>query len=298
MLRFQSDVRTIIFMILTTAILIILWKWSSEMNTLLFSIVYSAQLLMAISVSTMTHNHQHLPMWKKKWLNILTDNWLTVFYGFPVFAWIPTHNLNHHRHINTEEDYTKTYRYSESNNLLTLLSYPSISGYFQQKVVGSYLWKLKSENKKKFYFSCIQITSLVLWIAVGLIVDWRKALLYIVIPQQLSLFIVLIFNYVQHIHADEEDPFNNSRNFTGSILNYILLNNGYHTAHHVSTGLHWSQLPEKHRELAPKIDPILNEDNMGWYFFRNYILGIFIPSCRTHSLRVERIEKNQMATTI
>ena len=253
---------------------------------------------MAISVSTMTHNHQHLPMWKKKWLNILTDNWLTVFYGFPVFAWIPTHNLNHHRHINTEEDYTKTYRYSESNNLLTLLSYPSISGYFQQKVVGSYLWKLKSENKKKFYFSCIQITSLVLWIAVGLIVDWRKALLYIVIPQQLSLFIVLIFNYVQHIHADEEDPFNNSRNFTGSILNYILLNNGYHTAHHVSTGLHWSQLPEKHRELAPKIDPILNEDNMGWYFFRNYILGIFIPSCRTHSLRVERIEKNQMATTI
>ena len=139
---------------------------------------------------------------------------------------------------------------------------------------------------------------MVLWIAVGLIVDWRKALLYIVIPQQLSLFIVLIFNYVQHIHADEEDPFNNSRNFTGSILNYILLNNGYHTAHHVSTGLHWSQLPEKHRELAPKIDPILNEDNMGWYFFRNYILGIFIPYCRTHSLRVERIEKNQMATTI
>jgi beta-carotene hydroxylase len=280
-------------MIITTAILVVLWIWSPVMNTSTFILVYSAQLLLAVSVSTMTHNHQHLPMWKKKSLNILTDNWLTIFYGFPVFAWIPTHNLNHHRHVNTEEDYTKTYRYSEKNNLLTLLTYPSISGYFQQKVVGSYLWKLKSDNKKKFYFSCLQIASLVIWIAAALILDWKKALMFVVIPQQLSLFAVLIFNYVQHIHADEETPFNNSRNFTGTILNFLLFNNGYHTAHHVSTGLHWSQLPAKHKELEPKIDPILNETNMVWYFFRNYFLGILIPSCRTSSMRVARIEKNQ-----
>ena len=72
-------------------------------------------------------------MWKNNTLNIITDNILTVLYGFPVFAWIPTHNTNHHVHINKDPDYTKTYMISEKNNLLTLMIYPSISGAVQQK---------------------------------------------------------------------------------------------------------------------------------------------------------------------
>lgn len=291
MLRYHADVRSVVFMIITTGLLVFLWQGYDQMNTLTFSLVYSAQLLMAIVVSVITHNHQHLPMWKNKIMNTLTDNWLTVFYGFPVFAWIPTHNVNHHRYINKEEDLTKTYRYSEKNNLVTLLTYPSISGYFQQQAVGKYLTNLWSQNRPKFWHCAFQIIILVSWIGAALLLDWKKALLFVVIPQQVSLFIVLIFNYIQHVHTDEETAFNNSRNFTGGILNYILLNNGYHTAHHVNAGLHWSQLREKHAELAPKIDPMLNETNMGWYMIRSYVLGIFIPSLRTSNMRAARLKE-------
>ncbi|MEP5611063.1 MAG: fatty acid desaturase [Cyclobacteriaceae bacterium] len=291
MLRYLADVRSVVYMIVTTSLLVVLWQWSSQMNQALFILLYSMQLVLAVSVSVMTHNHQHLTMWKNKWLNVLTDNWLSVFYGFPVYAWIPTHNMNHHRHINTQEDYTRTFRYSEKNNLLTLLSYPSISGYFQQKAVGTYFKGLKSKNKEKYYLCWLQWICVISVVVVALIVDWKKALIFVVVPQQVSMFAVLIFNYIQHVHADEEDEFNNSRNFTGAIMNFVLLNNGYHTAHHVATSLHWSELPEKHKELAPKIDPVLNVNNFAWFMFSNYILGIFIPSMRTKSRRVARMKK-------
>ncbi|MDA1121023.1 MAG: fatty acid desaturase [Bacteroidetes bacterium] len=296
MLRYQADIRSIVFIIIITALLVVLWQWGLQLESIYFWPLYALQLLMAVTVAVMTHNHQHLSMWRNKALNFITDNWLTVFYGFPIFAWIPTHNINHHVHINKEEDYTKTYRYSEKNNLLTLLIYPSVSGYYQQPAVGAYLRGLWAENRNKFYSTAFQIVSLVLWTGIALIIDWQKALLFVVIPGQVSVYTVHVFNYLQHIHCDEESKFNNSRNFTGAILNFLLINNGYHTAHHISTGLHWSQLPEKHKELSPKIDPSLNENDFGWFMLRNYVLGIAFPSFRTKSMRSGR-EKLALATS-
>ena len=296
MLRYKADVRTVIFMLITTVLLFVLWQKGGEMSTSLFVLLYIAQLLMAVIVSTIVHNHQHLPMWKKKWMNIFTDNWLTVFYGFPIFAWIPTHNSNHHVYINKEPDYTKTYMVSEKNNLVTLLTYPSLSGFMQQKAVGQYFISLWSQNRRKFYFHLIQVGCLVAWILAALLLDWKKAIYYVIIPQQLSLFTVLIFNYVQHIHADEESEFNHSRNITGGLLNFLMLNNGLHTAHHISPGIHWSKLREKHNEVAGKIDPRLNEENFAWYLLRVYILGLFIPSCRTQNMRMERIQRSRKMT--
>ncbi len=291
MLRYQADLRSLAFLFLTAALLVTLWIYGHEMSQPLWVLCYTLQLLMAVIVSTIVHNHQHLAMWTVKWLNVLTDNILTVFYGFPVFAWIPTHNSNHHVHVNKEADYTKTYMASEKNNLLTLLTYPSLSGFKQQKAVGSYFVKLYKENRRKFYFHLLQVISLISWILVALLIDWRKALLYVVVPQQVSLFTVLIFNYIQHIHADEESDFNHSRNMTGKLLNFFLLNNGLHTAHHLSPGIHWSKLREKHDQIAPNIDPRLNENNFAWYLLRVYILGLFIPSCRTPNMRLERMGK-------
>ncbi len=297
MLRFRADVRTIFFMLLTMALLIFLWNQWTQMNIWLFLGLYSCLLLLAVTASVITHNHQHLPIWKNKWMNILTDNWLTIFYGYPIFAWIPTHNINHHKYINTEPDYTRTFRYTEKNNILTLLTYPSISGYFQQKAIGDYLKALKTKNREQYFLCWLQIACLVTWVVTALIINWKSALLLVIIPQQVSVFSVLIFNYIQHVHADEEDDLNNSRNFTGAIMNFIWLNNGYHTAHHVQTSLHWSQLPAKHRELAPKIDPVLNEDNFTWFMFRTYVLGIFMPSMRTNSMRVARMKKEASLVT-
>lgn len=128
----------------------------------------------------------------------------------------------------------------------------------------------------------------------ALFIDWRKALYFVIIPQQISLFSVLIFNYVQHVHANEESEWNHSRNFTG-LLNFMLFNNGLHTVHHETAGLHWSQVPAEHKKVEHLIDDSLKERSFWWYIFRNYALGLFSKKYRTNSMRLQRIEAERRA---
>ncbi len=288
MLRYNADIKSVIYIIITTSLFAVQWIWIG-----FNPFIYVWFLFMSVSVAVMTHNHNHLPMWRSKTLNILTDWWLTVFYGFPIFAWIPTHNKNHHRLNNREGDHSITYRVSEKNNFLTLISYPSVSGYHQQKAIFAYLKDAKANNKEKYWLCISQYAILFIWIGAFLLLDWQKALLYVIIPQQVSLFSVLIFNYVQHVHANEESEWNHSRNFTG-FLNFLLFNNGLHTIHHHKAGLHWSKVPEAHKEIEHNIDPILLERSFWWYITKSYFLSIFIPKYRTNSMRLERMMREEM----
>ena len=287
-LKEKADIKSLIYILITTTLFIAQWIWIG-VNPFL----YTWFLFMSVSVAVMTHNHNHLPMWRSKVMNVLTDWWLTVFYGFPIFAWIPTHNKNHHRFNNREGDDSITYRISEKNNFLTLVSYPTISGYYQQKAIMAYLKEMKANNKEKFWISISQYFILVAWVAAALIIDFEKALLFVIIPQQVSLFSVLIFNYVQHVHADEESEWNHSRNFTG-FLNFLLFNNGYHTIHHHKAGLHWRKAPAAHKEIEKNINPILLEKSFWWYILRSYFLSVFIPKFRTNSMRLERIRRTEL----
>lgn len=292
MLRYNADIRTLAYMVVTTAVFVLMWTMDS-----VHPLLYVTYLFLSVAVTVIAHNHNHLPIFRKKLPNIITDYWLTVFYGFPAFAWVPTHNMNHHALNNKEGDYTITYRLTENNHLLMLLLYPTMSSMYQQKPIRDYLGNLRRNDRKKFWLSIGQYVALALWIVGGLILDWKKALFFIVIPQQFGLFSVLIFNYVQHVHADEESKWNHSRNFTG-FLNVLLFNNGYHTVHHERAGTHWSKTPELHAAVADKIDPSLNERSFWWYIFRVYFLGIISQRFQTKSKRLERMAgKNAAATS-
>jgi fatty acid desaturase len=282
-LRYAADRRTLLYMAATTALLPLQWSLPG-VNVFL----YAACLFFAVSVSVIAHNHNHLPIWRSRLMNTLTDYWITVFYGFPAFAWIPTHNNNHHKFNNKLGDYTLTYRFSEGNNFFTLVSYPSISGFFQQKPIRDYLGNLRKTNMPKFLLAVSQYLTVAVVYVAALIIDWQKAVLFIIIPNQVSLFAVLIFNYVQHVHADEESRWNHSRNFTG-LLNAMLFNNGYHTIHHEHPGIHWSKTPLAQKEVAENIDPMLVEKSFWWFIFRSYFLAPVFPRFRTSSMRLKRM---------
>lgn len=285
LLAYKADLRTLAYMTVTTALLVVQWNLRA-----IQPMIYLWSLFMAVSVAIIAHNHNHVPLWKARFLNILTDYWLTLFYGFPAFGWIPTHNKNHHLLNNKKGDYTITYRISEKNNLFTLLSYPSISSYFQQEPIAIYLRALWRGNRPRFYLAASQYLVLVLYYAVSIFVwNWKKAILFIVIPHQVSLFSVLIFNYVQHVHTDEESEYNHARNFVG-LINQALFNNGYHTIHHKSPGIHWSNTPAAHRKIQHLIDPSLNERSFWWYILRVYLLAPFHSSFRSVSMRLQRID--------
>ncbi len=283
MLRYRADIKTLLWMAMTTSLFFYLWR---STGTNLWA--YSVFLYLSVSVSIMAHNHNHVRMWTNKTLNLLTDVWITIFYGFPVFGWVPTHNKNHHKHNNRKPDDTHTWRFWEANNLLTMIAFPSVSGFYQQKAINKYVGAIRRRDRPLFIACMIQIFCLVSWLVAAFLLDWRKALLYVVLPQQVSLNTVLVFNYIQHVHADEEDEWNHSRNITGWMMNFLMFNNGLHTVHHLKPGLHWSLVPAAHREIESKIDPVLKEPSFLWYFLRAYVLGLFIPAFRTDSMRLRR----------
>lgn len=283
MLRYRADLRTLAYMLVMTLLFAYQWAYGWQNAG-----VYVLYLFFSVAVSVIAHNHNHIPIWTSKLLNRATDYWLTVFYGFPVFAWIPTHNRNHHKFNNREGDYTITYRISEENNFLTLLTYPSISAYFQQAPISIYLRSQWTNSRVRFWECISEYGVLILWIGAFLFLDWYKAIWLVILPQQFATFSVLVFNYVQHVHADEESEIDHSRNFKG-MINILLFNNGLHTAHHLNASLHWSLIPDAHRELEPRINPDLIEPSMFYYLFRNYTVGLFFPRFRTKSMRLERL---------
>jgi len=275
-------------MAITTGLLVVNWMRPLEWSVASVALWVWA-MFMAVSISVMAHNHNHVRMWSNGAMNVLTDWWITCFYGFPVFAWVPTHNMNHHKHTNRDGDYTITYRLSESNNLVTLLTYPSISGGYQQFAIRDYIKALWQRNPKGFWLAMMQVVVLLAFTIGLLVLDWRRALLFVVLPQQFALFTVLIFNYVQHVHADEESRWNHSRNIVGPWMNMLLFNNGFHTVHHNNPGMHWSELPAAHAAIAHNIDPSLNERSFWWYMTRNYVLGLLFERFRTRSMRLDRM---------
>ena len=104
------------------------------------------------------------------------------------------------------------------------------------------------------------------------------------LPALFALWTIMFFNYIQHVHTDPWSEHNHSRSWISPLLNFLLFNNGYHSAHHEMAGAHWSTLPELHARLAPDIDPRLNEQSFWWFCLRNYLLAPLFPSLGTHQI--------------
>ncbi len=283
MLRNKADRLTLTFMVIMTTLLFINWQFAS-----IHPIWYLLLIVMTMPVFAIAHNHVHLPIFKSKILNRLMCYWITCFYGYPIFAWVPTHVWNHHKYNNKQGDIMATYRYSEKNNMLNLLTYPLISIYHQQKSIYNYLnilWKIR---RNEFYFCLSQYFILALAFLTACLINWKKAVLYMLIPQQIILYMILVINYIYHVHADEESEYNHSRNFTGAIINLLWLNSGYHTVHHNNMTLHWSDCPAAHAKIENKIHPDLIEKNIIWYLIRVYLFSPFSRRFQTQSLRLLR----------
>src|SRR2546423_2625536 len=105
---------------------------------------------LALTAGVIAHNHNHCPTFKSRRHNVLFGFVLSVFYGYPTFAWIPTHNLNHHKFINKAGDATITWRYTDEHNAWVAFTYFFISSYWQSDPIKQYIAKAKRDNAKLY----------------------------------------------------------------------------------------------------------------------------------------------------
>ena len=268
-MRHASDWRMLAYLAIVAGVTLVQWQLD-EINPLL----YAFGLFMSFTVSVISHNHNHSPIFKGRVANLLIGYVISLFYGHPAFVWIPVHNRNHHKFVNGEGDLSITYRLSPANNLFTLLTYPTMSSIVEMRAIGPYLRDLRSSSNRWMYWANLSQYVVFYGVMIGLfVIDWRKALLFMLIPQQFSLFVIHIFNYVQHVNCDKDSPTNHSRNFVSPVFNAILFNNGYHTVHHDKPAAHWSETPALHAAIASSIHPSLNVGSWWGWMFKTYLLG-------------------------
>src|SRR5687768_5889251 len=116
--------------------------------------------------------------------------------------------------------------------------------------------------KEPLLYKRLRFQRLVIAVILGslMVLDWRSSILYLGIPWLFSQWCIVTINLFQHQDCEEDSVFNHSRNITSRFSNWFLLNNGFHTAHHLKPNLHWSLLPEFHRQyVEPKMRSDLNE---------------------------------------
>jgi hypothetical protein len=282
-MRNRRDIQSLIYLMALPAI--VFWQWLFGFSWFL----YLVELFLMLGVGVIHHNHAHLRIWFSKSLSRVTDLWISVLQGHPTFVFYPAHVANHHRYSHGEKDFTRTYRHSDTNNLLGYLLHPFQAVGVLYPFFLSYLGKLFRLHRTYFYYCLLQYALVVsLWLILA-ILDLKKFLVLVLVPQLFGLHWLLATNYLQHAHADGRESarkgnrFDYARNFYG-LLNPLLFNIGLHTAHHENSRAHWSRLVNLHKKYQPFIASDLQEPSLLGYMFRVYVLGIFYPRLRTQSL--------------
>jgi len=247
-------------------------------------------LYLGFCAGVFSHNQNHCPTFKSRRLNAFYQAWLSVFYGFPTFAWIPTHNLNHHKYVNKAGDATITWRYSKKNTWLVASTYYFVSAYWQSGPIKEYIAKAKAQNPALYrqilgqYATLVGAQASLLALGIALRGVRTGILVWVfgfAIPAFFANWSMIFINYIQHVHTDPWSEHNHSRNFVSKLQNWFVFNNGLHGAHHESAGMHWSKLPEAHAKIAHLIDPALNENGIVEYCLRAYLLGAVSERFRT-----------------
>jgi beta-carotene hydroxylase len=271
-LKYKDDWRSVAVMLAVTAVFAGQWSATSFHPGL-----FVLSLVMSLQVAVLAHNHHHSPMWTRPGLNLITGYWLTLFYGGPAISWRSIHNRSHHAHGNTPElDVTSTHNVGDRNDLVGLVLYlPRSMGRMVKAHQGA-LSAIRKKSPAKFWYHVSDLAFLYGAIAVALVIDWKKALLFLIIPQQVAITSIAHFNFFQHAHTEAGSRYNVARNFVGRVLNFYLFNSGYHTVHHLQPTLHWSKCAALHAQIAHKIDPRLNQSSF-WAYWVRVIFGRMQP---------------------
>jgi fatty acid desaturase len=90
-------------------------------------------------------------------------------------------------------------------------------------------------------------------VGVALWLQPLNTVLVVLVPGLLTLVHTIWATYEHHAGCGTHSHLEASVNRTNPLYNRLTGNLGYHTAHHMRPGLHWSLLPKLHAEIAHEL---------------------------------------------
>lgn len=240
-LRHTEDWRTLMFLGLLGVLFFLQWTgilrhWS----------LFAATCVLSFVAYIVKHNHIHCRTFTNRIWNRGLDHILGFCTGQSTASVIPVHNERHHAQNHSEEDLVRSTLVNYRRNWLNLAVFPFRVVWLVRQTKSGDITRWRRQKPELWRRVRQERLAIRLFLAVLLILDWKATLLYFGIPWLFGQWGIVTINLLQHQDCDHDSEFNHSRNITGRFANWLFLNNGFHTAHHLRPAMHWSRLPEFH----------------------------------------------------
>lgn len=241
--RYQEDRVPIVCFLFLFAIDITLYL--NVESVVWLTLWFFVGILPKACVCSFNHHHQHVPVFYPAWANRLLEIIYALHTGVTSQAWVLHHSLGHHvNYLDQEKDESRWQRKDGSTMAefeysmdVTLTAYPRA-------------WQVAARYpRQRRLFVAMALISLAVVVA---LVAYRPipGLFIFVLAPAFSLFGTAWATYCHHAGRSTETHFVACNNILQSFYNKATGNLGYHTAHHYKPGVHWSQLPQLHDDIA------------------------------------------------
>lgn len=216
------------------------------------AVVIALLMLVQVSCGAVCHNHHHVNIFTRPALNRLLEVVMYLQTGTSPLSWTIHHNIGHHGdYLDQSRDPS---RWQEADGrTMSRLKYD----FYNAAMIYPEIWKIGSRHPQLFsrFKRWFVISNLVLMGFV--LINPLNALIVFVLPMLLMLVILLDNTFQQHSGLSTQDHYLASRNVEHRLYNFTSWNLGYHTAHHIYPGIHWSRLPELHAKVRRRIPEVL-----------------------------------------
>ena len=270
-MRQAADRRSLAFVATYYALVTYQWFAAPKSSWLAVALIL-ATCVMSFLCAVITHNTVHAPVFRERSSNRVLQVVLSLSYGSAVSAFVPGHNLSHHRFTQTPRDVMRTSKVRRRSNLLNMLEFaPRVAVAITK---NDFAYSRAARGRHPAWFRQYKIENFTVMgvTALLLILDWKKGLVYWLVPHLYAAWGIISMNYLQHDGCDQNHRYNHSRNFVGKWVNWWTFNNGYHGIHHEHPALHWSLLPDAHaREVGPYIAAELDQKSMLAYLLKTFV---------------------------
>ena len=201
-----------------------------------------------LCICSWNHHHQHLPIFLQTWANRLIEIVYGFHTGITTNAWVLHHVLGHHVNYldQTKDESGWTRQDGSTMGAVEYTYHIAITGYLRAYRVG----KMHPRCQRPFLSMGMLLICLL-----GVMIYYKalNAILIFALPMLIGYVITCWHTYYHHAGLHTDDHFEASYNMTHKWYNRLTGNLGYHTAHHLKQGLHWSLLPEFHRTIESEI---------------------------------------------
>ena len=201
------------------------------------------------------HNHHHRRTFDRREFNLVFEALLFLQTGLPSYGFALHHNFGHHVHYQNQNpadpDADPHCWVGADGRRLTRWAYT-------WRLLGAALPRARRLGRRHpRLWRNFLVASVCYGIGLAMLAAAKplQALAVYAVPMALSLVVLAWSTYVHHLGLPTDDALGASYTNLDAWANRWGYNIGYHTAHHLSPGLHWSELRALHERIAAGVPP-------------------------------------------